>query len=92
MIEWTDPKLGNTYLIIPKSELVDGAYYAGHCRNASVARWDARTQQFYYIRHKFGDTFVEGINHPEDDDGFDLFIVKSRMDEADVVEIIIPRD
>lgn len=59
--------------IIPKSELIDGEYYYGHCRNASTARWDAAGNCFVYWRHKFHDKFLEDINHPEDDNGFDLF-------------------
>ena len=29
---------------------------------------------FYYAREKFNRIFIEDIQHPEDDDGFDLFI------------------
>lgn len=59
--------------MIAKANLEDGVYYRGTCRNASVARWKADEEQFYYLRHKFGDTFIETIRHPEDDDGVDLF-------------------
>lgn len=59
--------------MIPKSELAHGEYYYGHCRNASVARWNADQGCFIYRRHKFGHVFLEEINHPEDDNGFDLF-------------------
>jgi hypothetical protein len=59
--------------MIAKADLVHGAYYYGSCRNASVARWNGETERFIYWRHKFGDRFAEEINHPEDDDGFDLF-------------------
>ena len=92
MIDWTDPKNGQTYQIIPKRELIAGAYYRGHCRNADIARWDAATQQFYYTRYKFGDTFVEAIRHPEDDDGYDLFMPRARVDAAACEEIVIPED
>lgn len=60
--------------MLRKSDLVDGAYYYGRCRNADVAKWDATTQEFTYQRTKFGKTFPETIKHPEDDNGFDLFI------------------
>ena len=60
--------------VIPKADLVHGEYYYGHCRNANTARWNAETNKFYYWRNKFGQRFVEDINHPEDDDGFDLFL------------------
>jgi hypothetical protein len=71
--------------LLPKKDLVDGRYYYGHCRNARVARWDANGKpglgveegsagRFVHIRHKFGESFPESINHPEDDNGFDFFI------------------
>ena len=59
---------------IAKQDLLDRAYYQGTCRNAEVAMWDAKEQEFRYVRHKFKDTFIEGINHYEDDDGSDVFI------------------
>lgn len=59
--------------MIRKSDLKDGKSYKGHCRNASVAVWHADKGCFTYQRTKFRDTFPEDINHPEDDDGFDLF-------------------
>ena len=34
---------------------------------------------FYHMREKFGKIFVETINHPEDDNGFDLFIPLKRI-------------
>ena len=60
--------------LIPKVELIDGQWYAGDCRNASKARWDSKRNVFVYIRHKFGHSFDETIRHPEDDDGYDLFL------------------
>lgn len=59
---------------LPKSEMIVGATYSGRCRNASEAVWLGNC--FEYTRYKFGDEFKELINHPEDDNGFDLFIVK----------------
>ena len=59
--------------MIRKSELKDGVSYKGRCRNASVAVWNAEKGRFTYQRTKFGSTFPEDINHPEDDNGFDLF-------------------
>jgi hypothetical protein len=60
--------------MIAKADLKDEQYYLGSCRNASVAVWDERRNCFYYQRHKFADIFAEGINHPEDENGYDLFI------------------
>jgi hypothetical protein len=58
--------------IIPKKNLKKNTYYRGKCRNASVALWNGF--EFIYVREKFGSTFNEEIKHPEDDDGYDLFI------------------
>jgi hypothetical protein len=59
--------------MLRKDQLVDQKYYAGDCRNASCARWDAKTERFTYMRYKFGQSFPEEINHPADDDSHDLF-------------------
>lgn len=55
------------------SDLIDGKYYEGKCRNASVAMWDAKKQCFVYMRSKFGQKFPETIQHPANDNRFDLF-------------------
>lgn len=67
--------------MIAKDQLVDGAMYLGWCRNAEQARWDASQQQFVYKRTKFGACFDETIVHPQDDDGFDIFVPMARLDE-----------
>lgn len=59
--------------MLPKSELEDHAYYIGSCRNAMVARWNNELDKFTYMRNKFDNIFPENINHPQDDNGFDLF-------------------
>ncbi|UIS24677.1 hypothetical protein S21ZY_115 [Pseudomonas phage ZY21] len=62
-------------MLVPKSELKHGVYYAGECRNAGIARWDANKQVFVYWRGSMaGDWYTEEINHFEDDDGCDLFL------------------
>lgn len=66
--------------MIAKKDLKHGAYYYGDCRNANTARWDADKNKFFYWRTKFTMRFVEDINHPEDDDGFDLFVPKREID------------
>lgn len=81
------PRFSKTFAITPEimagayeagvlkaSELKDGVYYFGKCRNAYVARWDAKREKFTYIREKFGDRFPEDIRPPEFDNGYDLFI------------------
>jgi hypothetical protein len=60
--------------MIRKKDLKDGCQYLGSCRNSYAATWCAKDQKFYYIRSKFGSCFAETICHPEDDNGFDLFV------------------
>ena len=88
ILDWSsqENKLGriyiediNPYLIkhigaVSKSELKDGKDYHGVCRHAKVAKWSKKDNCFYYIRKKFDKIFLDKINHPEDDDGYDLFI------------------
>ena len=67
--------------LIPKHELVDGQWYLGACRNAKQARWNAEKQKFEYLRTKFGSTFWDEIEHPEDDRGYDLFFATTAINE-----------
>ena len=60
--------------LVPVARLVTCAFYEGSCRNASVAVWDGIVKRFTYVRHKFGDAFLEEINTVEQDDGHDLFL------------------
>ena len=60
--------------MVAKKDLVDGHTYQGYCRNATQAVWNAQKQVFVYTRTKFGSSFEETINHPEDDNGFDIFV------------------
>jgi hypothetical protein len=39
-----------------------------------MAQWHASGHVFWYLRQKFSKVFAEKIRHPEDDDGYDLFI------------------
>lgn len=71
MLPHHDEKTGRA--ILPKAELVDGAYYVGRCRNATVARWSAEFDCFFHWREKFDQIFVEDIKHPVDEDYFDVF-------------------
>ena len=57
---------------VPKTELVNGISYKGICRNTDEAIWDV--DAFIYTRYKFGTSYVEAINHYEDDDGYDVFV------------------
>jgi hypothetical protein len=56
---------------IPKDQLIEGNWYRGKCRNADKAKWEKG--KFHYLRFKFGETFWEEIEHPEDDRGYDCF-------------------
>jgi hypothetical protein len=69
---------------ISKDKLEHAAYYKGVCRNASIARWDAVDEVFWHWRTKLGSTFTESINHPEDDDGFDMFYPISKIEGHDI--------
>lgn len=60
--------------LIPKANLINGQLYQGYCRNATEAVWDEPNQNFIYQRTKFNNTFPETIKHPEDDNGFDIFV------------------
>lgn len=65
---------------IPVAELEHGCYYRGHCRDALLARWDAPTQNFSYLRDKLGQRFVERIRHPEHEKRFDAFFPKAKVE------------
>ena len=68
-----DEKTGRPILL--KTDLVDGAYYVGRCRNATIARWSATRGCFFHWRVKFDRIFVEEIDHPVDEEPFDVFRV-----------------
>lgn len=54
--------------LLPKHDLVDGRYYKGRCRNATIARWNAKENCFYHWREKFGRIFIETIKYPTDEE------------------------
>lgn len=66
------PKLG---------ELQDRVVYEGRCRNATKAMWVQEIGRFVYVREKFGSKFLEDIQHPAKDNGFDLFIPNGNITE-----------
>lgn len=57
---------------IPKSELIVGKKYLGHCRNSSTATWVG--DRFEYTRNKMGFPYTDSILHFEDDLISDVFI------------------
>jgi hypothetical protein len=60
--------------MLRKEQLEDGSYYLGHCRNASVAKWNFLKNKFVYMRDKWGSHYAEDIVHIEDDECFDIFV------------------
>lgn len=72
--------------MIAKKDLTHGAYYAGECRNADLARWDVTKEAFVYWRTKFGDSFIDVIYHPDDDEHFDVFVPHQRIEIQDIAE------
>lgn len=71
--EWLEQQYKNG-AIIRKEDLVNGVLYFGECRNADIAYWSKDLNKFIYKREKFGQKFFETIEHPEDENGFDVFI------------------
>ena len=57
---------------IPKKDLIIGKEYLGSCRNSERAIWNGKC--FEYERYKWGTTYIDEINHFEDDDGYDLYV------------------
>lgn len=68
---------------LPKDQLAHGAYYRGICRNATIARWNATRQVFHHWRHKFGETFLEDIKAPEDEQVYDVFYAQELVEPAE---------
>lgn len=77
--------------MIAKKDLVVGAYYVGRCRNTYVAKW-TDDNQFIYMRYKLGFYLIETIKHPEDDNGFDLFVPMRKVEELTDIEDSEARD
>jgi hypothetical protein len=71
---------------IPKKDLLDGKYYFGEHRNATVALWDEERNCFFYNRTKFNHTFEDKCNHFEDDDGYALFVPIGEATEEEYKE------
>lgn len=66
---------------IPKDKLEIGCYYKGNCRNTDIAMWNGEI--FIYKRKKFNFTYMEKINHFQDDNGFDLFVPLFKINNID---------
>ena len=57
---------------LPKSKLKVGSWYIGNCRNTNMAQWTGR--EFRFIRDKMSGSYIDTLNHFEDDDHYDLFV------------------
>lgn len=66
--------------MIAKENLITDKLYEGHCRNATTARWTGT--EFEYMRFKFDSVYPECAYHPEDDDGYDIFVPIKGVDES----------
>ena len=78
-------------IVFSKEELIHGFYYRGHCRNATVARWNNEKKVFVHWRTKFGDRFLEEIRCPEDDQVYDVFYADSIIYPRDITDdMVIP--
>ena len=65
---------------LPVGALEHGAYYHGSCRNAYIARWNADSNEFIYMRQKFGHVYPEGIRCWAGSGGnFDTFRAHGKM-------------
>lgn len=68
--------------VIPKKELIKNHYYYGKCRGAKVALWNG--YEFIYMKDFWGQSsYREEIFHPEDDNGFDVFIPVKEVTPTD---------
>lgn len=79
--------MGNPRRIFELDELEVGKIYRGQCRNAHHAYWNGI--RFVHQRTKFGDTFLERIEHPDNDQVYDVFTPEAEADETDqdVIEL-----
>ena len=66
--------------MIPKSEMINGRWYSGFCRNTRVALWDKKEDKFIHLRFKFGYR-MDKIEHFED-------VQKDRLDGFVPIELI----
>lgn len=57
---------------IPRKDLIIGEWYTGQSRSTGIAQWVGN--KFQFIRNKLGGSYIDTINHFEDDNDHDLFI------------------
>lgn len=62
--------------MIKKEDLIDGKQYLGYSRNTDKAYWSKENNVFTFLNsgHFEGDGFEDHVPHPENDDGYDIFV------------------
>lgn len=75
--------------LIKKSNLKHEQWYYGSCRNSSTAKWNSQKNIFEYVRTKFGQSYWDQIEHPEDDTGYDIFIPIIEIDDDESVNPLL---
>lgn len=66
--------------MVAKKDLVDGGWYRGHHRCQGIAKWAAKEDAFLYVEFSMGCYGIAFAKHPEDDDGYALFIPFERVE------------
>lgn len=61
---------GKMQIYIPVDKLIDNHIYEVEGRNFSAAVWKEKKRRFYGVRNKWGETFISGELHWDDDDNF----------------------
>ena len=78
---------GRNFKIIPLDEMRPGVY-KGKCRNAEYAYWNGK--HFIHLRTKFSETFLERIEHPENEYRYDVFLPFEQVpaDDDNVIRLM----
>lgn len=74
---------------LTKTEMKDGEWYQGICRNAQIAMWDTKLDKFRHLRNKF-QWFMETIEHFDDvkEKRADGFIPVKEIEKIDYTELM----
>lgn len=72
-------RVGDPDMWIPKEQLEEGQWYQGKCRNTTAAQYV--NGKFMYTRYKFGFSFLDEVECPEDDRGYDVFFAQEKIDD-----------
>lgn len=69
------------YNIVPLKELITGGVYRGLSIGTQKAYWDG--ERFLYFPYKCLDPYIETIEHPDNDNIFDVFLPFELVDDID---------